>query len=329
MKCDPKVSIITPFKNASDFIKETAQSLVEQTHTNWEWILVNDHSSENEQLLIGDLLKDARVKLLYNKGSGIVDALVTAQNEATGEYLTRMDADDVMPANKLELFLQSLKQTNADIVTGKVQYFVQDGEVSNGYRKYQDWLNRQVDAQDFYKEIYRECTIASGNWMMRRDLFMQLNGFSGLNYPEDYDLLFRWYQGKLKIAGVDAVTHHWRDHQFRTSRISKHYSQKYFFQLKVKRFLEIDYGGETLLVNGDGLKGKLVANVLLNERIPFYWVGKASRRIKKGTQTIAIFAPIDLPSLNEPLMLNTTMIEHTKLKELYGSSFIWQKIVQL
>jgi glycosyltransferase involved in cell wall biosynthesis len=325
----PKVSIITPFKNTARFICETAQSIFNQTHTNWEWILVNDHSGENEEQLIHQYLQDTRVKLMQNSGFGIIDALVTAQGIISGDFVTRMDADDIMPENKLEIFVRKLLQSNADLITGKVKYFRNDGNVSSGYLTYENWLNKQVDLQDFYSEIYRECTIASGNWLMTKDVFLKYNGFSELFYPEDYDLLFRWYRCRLKIVGVDTITHFWRDHDWRTSRNSKKYSQKYFFQLKVKRFLELDFNKEPLVINGDGLKGKLVVKELLVQRIPFYWVGKVARIIKNGEQFIEIISPSDLPDLQNPIMLNTTLIDSQQLKDLYGFRLNWRNIIQL
>jgi hypothetical protein len=130
-------------------------------------------------------------------------------------------------------------------------------------------------------------------------------------------------------VGVDTITHFWRDHDWRTSRNSKKYSQKYFFQLKVKRFLELDFNKEPLVINGDGLKGKLVVKELLVQRIPFYWVGKVARIIKNGEQFIEIVSPSDLPDLQNPIMLNTTLIDSQQLKDLYGFRLNWRNIIQL
>ena len=107
---DAKISILTPFKNASKFILETAHSIQAQTHTHWEWILMNDLSEEHEETLLLPLLTDHRIKLYQNPGNGIVDALRFALEKSTGFYVTRMDADDLMPPHKLELFLNLISR---------------------------------------------------------------------------------------------------------------------------------------------------------------------------------------------------------------------------
>ncbi|MFN6015081.1 MAG: glycosyltransferase family 2 protein [Flavobacteriales bacterium] len=73
----PTISIITPFRNSADFIRETAESIFSQSYDDWEWILINDHSLQNEVELLKPYLRDSRVKLVKNTGKGISDALVT------------------------------------------------------------------------------------------------------------------------------------------------------------------------------------------------------------------------------------------------------------
>jgi glycosyltransferase involved in cell wall biosynthesis len=233
----PRISILTPYRNAEKYILETAESIFAQTNSNWEWVLINDHSSENEEEVLKPFLKDTRLKLLRNKGTGIIDALVTGLDHSSGKYVTRMDADDIMPQHKLDLFLQELNSSGTEVVTGKVRYFSENGIISQGYVAYENWLNERIDQGDFYDQIYRECTLSSANWMMTRDNLLNCGGFLSLNYPEDYDLLFRWYKQGYKLKGIDEVTHLWREHPERTSKNSENYSQDRFFNLKLNRFL--------------------------------------------------------------------------------------------
>ena len=262
-----KISIITPFKNTAKYIVQTAESILGQTHSNWEWILINDHSSQDEELLLNTFLKDNRVKLIANNGSGIVDALNTGMSLVSGDFVTRMDADDIMPANKLELLLTTLLDLNADISTGKVQYFSENDSISEGYQKYENWLNERVEQLDFDAHIYRECSVASANWLIKTNTLRQCGAFKGLEYPEDYDLMFRFYQHQLKITATTELTHLWRDHSERTSKNSDNYNQKHFFDLKVKRFVELESIKIPLVLNGTGQKGRLVAKVLIDNKV--------------------------------------------------------------
>ncbi|WP_343636775.1 glycosyltransferase family A protein [Fluviicola sp.] len=312
------ISILTPYRNAEKYIRETALSIIGQTHENWQWILVNDHSTENELDAIADLLNDSRIILLENEGRGIVDALCTAFTKSDGEYVTRMDADDVMPDFKLECFLKELQTKEAHIVTGKVNYFSATGSISPGYLAYEKWLNGRVDQQDFYTHIYRECSLASGNWMMRKADLKKCGGFEGLNYPEDYDLLFRWYDAGFEVKGLDLVTHLWRDHDTRTSKTSVHYQQKAFFSLKINRFIDLNWDSDQhLIVNGTGQKGRLTAKVLIDRKVPFIWVSHEPEKFQRVIFGHPVLGIHEIPSSGQAQILNTTLLSEPQLREIY------------
>jgi glycosyltransferase involved in cell wall biosynthesis len=321
-----KVSILTPFKNAEKFIVETADSIFNQTYENWEWILINDHSIENEEHLLNKYLDDPRVHLLQNKGVGIIDTLITGLQYASGEYLTRMDADDIMPDKKLEWFTAFLAAGKSDIVTGKVQYFSNEGQISEGYKSYETWLNNRIDHQDFYAQIYRECSLASGNWLMRTTTLRECGGFDNLTYPEDYDLLFRWYQHDLNVLGIDQITHLWREHPLRTSRVSENYGQKQFFDLKIRRYIQHDLKSGPLILNGTGAKGKLTAKILIEKQIDFDWVSVEPEKFKSGIYGKQIL-PFDEITHSEPIqILNAAKIEHEVVQDLYSQKNKIQQI---
>lgn len=316
----PRISILTPFRNAERFILETANSILAQTHQDWEWILVNDHSEENEVEVLKEYLKDPRFRILQNTGKGIVDALCTAFEQVTGEYVTRMDADDIMPDFKLALMLQELKQSEATIVTGKVRYFSVNTDISAGYQAYENWLNQRVDHDDFYVHIYRECTVASANWLMRTSDLKVCGGFDNLNYPEDYDLLFRWYKAGFQIKGINEVTHLWRDHDQRTSKTCVDYQQKSFFKLKIHRFIEFDYRDDyQLIVNGTGQKGRITARLLQNLNIPFLWVSHEASKFPNGINAHPVIEISTLPQFDTAQVLNSTLISATKLEAYYAN----------
>lgn len=313
-----KISIITPFKKAENYIVETAHSIFNQSHKDWEWILINDSSEGNEEELLKDFIADNKVTLLQNEGNGIINALNTGFQKATGTYITRMDADDLMPENKLYDLLEGFKQSSCDIVTGKVSYFSENKPVSEGYLKYEKWLNRCVEKNQFYEEIYRECTLASGNWLMKRDTLSDCGGFNNLEYPEDYDLLFRWYEYKLKICGVPQITHLWREHPERTSRSSIHYSQEYFFRLKIKAFIRLDYNkNNTLVLNATGKKARLTAKMLLEYNIPFHWVSLTPEKFEAGIYGKKILSPEEIVNNSSLDILNASFTDKQKLASIY------------
>lgn len=243
-----------PVKNASPWLSTCLWSIVRQTFTDWECIVVDDHSSDDSWAIAAAFCEDSRFHQTKNRGEGIVDALNTALAKASGEFITRMDADDIMPPEKLELLYKESGEQTDLIVTGKVRYFSID-PVSSGYRSYEDWLNKRVDNDDHWKSICRECVVASANWMTHRDNIPTLPD----RYPEDYHLVFDWYRKELMVKGIKEVTHYWREHARRTSRLSENYAQPAFFDLKIERFLALDRTTDRpLVVLGKNQKSKLI-----------------------------------------------------------------------
>ena len=103
MTREPVVSIITPAYNAAPFIGETARSVLQQTFTGWEWIVVDDGSTD-ETCAIVEALQDPRIRLIRAEHSGLP---AVARNrgvaEARGAYIAYLDADDLWLPEKLTL----------------------------------------------------------------------------------------------------------------------------------------------------------------------------------------------------------------------------------
>ena len=271
------ISILMPVKNAGRWLKNCLASIRDQSFKDWELLAVDDHSDDSSFSILQESSRiDDRVTAIRNKGHGIVDALKTSFDHSSGDYIHRMDADDAMPAGKLEALHRTLVQNPRSVVTGKVKYFSEE-TISPGYRKYENWLNARVEQNDHWDQIYRECVIASPNWLIARESFEESKSLDNLTYPEDYHMVFKWYEAGLEVIGIDQVTHLWREHSERTSRNSSNYAQRAFFELKIARFVNIDRNNTcSLLVIGAGRKARLTSQVLNNLRQKHYRVVKTS-----------------------------------------------------
>ena len=267
----PAVSILMPMRNAAPFITQTLQSIIAQTLTDWELIIIDDHSEDQSaQLISRSFLVDPRIKLFKNEGKGIISALRKALAESRSSVITRMDADDLMFPKKLECMLKALEK--ASVVTAQVEYFREDQPLGDGYQRYAAWLNGLVDNHDHWAHIYKECVIASPCWMMLKEDLERIGAFNSDTYPEDYDLVFRMYAGRLKVKGIKEILHQWRDHSERSSRTDPHYTDNRFLDLKIRYFLKLDYNpGHRLILWGAGKKGKYLAQLLHSLEIPFHW----------------------------------------------------------
>ena len=258
-----------PLHNAEKWISETIRSIQNQTFENWELIIIDDFSTDNSKEIVSSFIQsDNRIRVENNNEKGIIPALKLAHSLSTGEFTTRMDADDLMPEKRLQLMYDAILNTPPkSIVTGKVAYFC-EGTVTDGYKKYESWLNERIAEEDHFKHIFRECVISSPNWLIKKDDFRHVN-FCDVSYPEDYDLVFRWFAEGYKIVSIPETTLLWREHPERTSRNSKVYDQNSFFELKVKWFLKLFPDIESVGIVGMGQKGKLLAKLFNEAKFPF------------------------------------------------------------
>ncbi|WP_340202759.1 glycosyltransferase family 2 protein [Ascidiimonas sp. W6] len=277
---DKLVSIVMPVKNAMPFLKECLDSILNQTYKNWELLAVDDSSNDHSNTLLNQYTtKDNRIQVLTSQGDGIISALQTGYKASKGIYIHRMDADDIMVPAKLKTLHNLLKKHGKETVaTGHVRYFSKNG-IGEGYRNYEKWLNALCDNQNHWQSIYKECVIASPCWMVHRDDFDKSGGFNSALYPEDYDLVFRFYKYGLKVVSALETLHLWRDHQSRTSRNHEHYQQNAFFKIKLHYFFQLDRDPERpLVVWGAGPKGKIMAKLLKLLNQEFIWVSNNPKK---------------------------------------------------
>jgi len=294
-----------PVKNAGPYLPTCIKSILNQGTSHWELIAVDDHSSDESLSILNDYSSlDHRIKVLSNTSKGIIHALRTAYEFSSGTYITRMDADDYMSDNKVELFTAHLKKSGpGHLAVGLVKYF-SDNELGEGYLKYAKWLNELTINQNNFEDIYRECVIPSPNWMMRKVDFESCGAFSSDIYPEDYDLCFRMRRQGLEIIPVKEVTHFWRDHQARSSRNDPNYMDNRFIELKCKYFAEDDYdSSKNLILWGAGKKAKLISRELTKYGLPFRWISNNENKIGKQINNMTIESESILQIIENPQII--------------------------
>jgi glycosyltransferase involved in cell wall biosynthesis len=277
-----------PVKNAGPYLKSCLDSILAQTSTEWELVAVNDSSTDDsEAILIEYAEKHDNIRVVSSDGVGIVSALQKAYELSNGDFIHRMDADDLMPTNKLKYMMEAMIE--GSVVTGKVSYFCDEREVGEGFLKYTDWLNGLMEEGDFWRDVYRECPVPSSAWMMHRSDFERIGGFTSGLMPEDYDLAFRMLKHKLKIIRLIDVVHHWRDSETRVSRNEQQYFPIAYLPLKVHYFLELHRDStKTVVLWGAGKKGKLVAKELLERNIMFAWITNNEKKIGKDIYGVVL-----------------------------------------
>src|SRR5699024_7716859 len=114
MQTNPLISVITPAYNAEKFIHETIESVLAQTYTNWEMIIVDDCSSDKTADIVKSYeQEDSRIKLFQlEQNSGSAVARNTAMRNAGGKYIAFLDSDNLWYPEKLDKQLHFMQEKN-------------------------------------------------------------------------------------------------------------------------------------------------------------------------------------------------------------------------
>lgn len=324
----PLVSIIMAVKDTAPYLHACLDSILAQSYSNWELIAVNDHSSDDTPRILEEYSKkDTRIIYADGDGHRLIPTLQTAYKLSSGELINRMDSDDKMPEYKLEVLVSEwLNYGKGNVIAGGTEHFVDNGEVGDGFLKYEKWLNNVAKNNLHYQEIYRECVIPSHCWLIHREDFDTVDAFNPLVYPEDYDLCFRMYAKKLNIVGIDVILHHWRDRSNRISRTWEEYKDNRYYNLKVKNFNKIDRDtSRELVLWGAGRNGKdLVKLFIESEATKPAWVCDNYRKIGHDIYGIVMQSTQVLPELNNPQIIVAVSSPTDKL-EIEAQLKAWGK----
>ena len=127
-----KVSIIIPVYNAEKYLEECLSSVLAQTYQDFEVLCVNDGSPDNCQKILEEYAKkDNRIRILVQENQGLSGARNTGLDNAKGEYVFFLDADDIIPEYTLETLLKITESTKAQIVASESVKKVQKNPLLN------------------------------------------------------------------------------------------------------------------------------------------------------------------------------------------------------
>jgi glycosyltransferase involved in cell wall biosynthesis len=195
------VSIIIPAYNASLFIKETLKSILSQTYSNIEVIVVDDGSTDNTSEVIKSF--EPKVQYVYQKNSG--SCAVPRNNglsHASGEYVTFFDADDLMRKDKIEKQVQDLLDY-PDAVASIADYwnFSESEIFNNHFSSCPILLNtieksnqkrQKMDAKECRKILLEENFSIASSPLFRMSIIKEISGFDQtLKACEDFHLIYR------------------------------------------------------------------------------------------------------------------------------------------
>jgi len=204
-----KISFVMPTHNRDGLISESIKSIIEQTESDWELIVVDDHSGDDDRTeqVIKDF-SDARIK--YYKlpdlsGRGVSCARNFGNAMAKSELIAVCDSDDLYFPNRAELTLNSYQAEKWDVFYGKYLSFY------TGQKPHQDEGNKQIPFE--INEFKKKDFIPNGSSAYTRKIAMHYPYNSFLNSSEDYDFFSRLAVDGKKFYFCDEFIFKYRVHE--------------------------------------------------------------------------------------------------------------------
>jgi glycosyltransferase involved in cell wall biosynthesis len=289
---DCKVTVLMPAYNAEKYIGEAISSVLDQTFSDFELLIVNDGSTDGtEQVILS--FTDPRIVLINRKNGGVSAALNSGLQMARGMYIARFDADDICYSDRLAVQVAFMENNPDHILCGSdVDYITEEGGFiyhhhCSGY-----------SSADVFEKFYFYCPFIHSSVIFKRDEVLQAGGYNVLAHTfEDY---FLWVQllAKGKLANIPkalikvrlnaasvTIDEKWRGHRFRALRrniikngsVSEKQSEQLLAIIKKQDVQRVKHGAyyalcakKFLTDNYQPLKARRYAILAIREH-PFRW----------------------------------------------------------
>ena len=288
------VSIIVPIYKVEKTLRKALDSILAQTFTNYELILVNDGSPDNCLTICKEYAtKDPRIKLINKENGGLSSARNAGLVVAKGEYTIFVDPDDYVDTEGLdELYATALKE-NADIT---ICDLYQEDEYS---RKYLQQKPTSLESEQVLKDLFHHIGGFTVNKLIRRSLYKRL----GISYPnniygcEDQYVMAQFFKHDLKIAYCPIAFYHY---MYNGNSLSRHYDNKTYEMDK-----EILTMFTKLLKDSPALQDAYANkhNAIFSRA---FWLGGKHFTSKEFKQEFSSYKAI-IPHLNEPSIVKSLM----------------------
>ena len=206
----PKVSVLLPVYNSEKYIAETLWSLFDQTFSDFEVLVLNEYGSNKEGLEVVKIFDDDRIRIIQNKEKlGLADSLNLGMREAKGEYLARIDGDDLARSDRFALQVEFLDKNREYGLVGSLQHH---------FGINTDYIHDvPKEHKDILAGLIYDCLVCHSTIMMRKKAFIDNRLFyDKTKQAEDYELwtrackIFKFYNipevlGEYRV-GEDNIT---------------------------------------------------------------------------------------------------------------------------
>ena len=213
----PLISVAMPVYNGEKYLAEAIDSILAQTFTDFELIIIDDGSTDNSLSVLQAYQKrDSRIRLISRENRNLVATLNEIIDLARGKWVARMDQDDIALSHRFERQLQWIEKTDADICGSWVKLF---GATCKRI------LKHPVTDAAIKMEMLFSTPFAHPTVMIKRELIKQLRYENAWEKCEDYDLWERAANAGLKMTNVPEVLLLYRQHGTQISTNAALYQQ--------------------------------------------------------------------------------------------------------
>jgi glycosyltransferase involved in cell wall biosynthesis len=216
----PAISVIMPVYNAECFVADALHSILRQSFSDFECIVINDGSTDGTKKILEDIaISDSRIKLIQHEKRGLVATLNEGLTTARASLIARMDADDISLPDRLHIQWRKMKKEKNIILSGcAVRYMSPDGRLG---RKAFFPRSEGISTHLYWGSPFSHPTV-----IFRRDSVLSVGGYREVfTFCEDYDLWLRIH--KLgKMDNIPVILYYYRLHEQSVSRQNIHPQRK-------------------------------------------------------------------------------------------------------
>lgn len=225
----PKVSVVIPVFNAEKYLESSIESILNQTEKDIEVIIINDGSTDTSLEILNALQKkDNRIKIISQENKGVIKSLNEAILNSKGDYIARMDADDISFPHRIEKMLDYMEKHNLDLCGSSAVTINERGEEIGK-------ITRPETKDEIMRFTILHNPFIHPSVMFRRSIIEKVGLYKNFKHAEDYELWTR-IVFKYKVANIQEPLLYYRIHE---NQITKRKNKHMVFTAVVVRILAL------------------------------------------------------------------------------------------
>lgn len=212
----PRISVVLPVYNPGPYLRPAIDSILNQSYADFEFIIIDDGSTDGSGQVI-DSYKDSRLRIYHQTNQGVMATLNRGLELARGEYIARMDHDDLSYPQRFQKQVEFLDAHPDHVILGTTYAYIDTTGTPRGV------FPALLHDDDIRREIITKSPLGHGSTMIRGSVIREHHLHYRSTYIDDYDLWVRLVNFG-KIANLPDVLYAWRHHPGSITHV--HFSQQ-------------------------------------------------------------------------------------------------------